>query len=54
VRRGCLQARKEVKPGNDRGLEDPVWDLVIGWLLGAARLREMEGGRGGGLGIAEV
>lgn len=42
-----------MKPGKDRGLEDPVWDRVTGRLLGAARWIGTEGGRGGGLGGAE-
>jgi hypothetical protein len=54
VRRGYLLARKVVKPGKERGLEEPVWERVTGQLLGAARWVGRDGGRRGGLGLSRV
>jgi hypothetical protein len=49
VTKGCL-LRKEVKPGNDLGLEEPVRERVMGRLLGRRRGSGIGEGMEAGLG----
>jgi hypothetical protein len=43
-----------VKSGKERGLEEPVWERVMGRLLGVTRWVGRDGGRRGGLGLSGV